>query len=206
MSNYINLKAEPREIIGKGASRAARNAGQIPAVLYGAGEEPVHFVVDAIQFTKELHQSALYTTIFEINAGKRKERALARAVQFHPVTDRPLHVDFLRVSKDSKLTVAVPVQFINEDKSPGIKRGGVLNIVVHNLELLCDMDHIPEHIEIDLTGLDIHDTIHLRNLQLPKSTAAAHPERDDTLANIVAPTVMKQTEEGAETTEESSAS
>lgn len=202
MSSQVSLKADLREVIGKGASRAARNAGQIPAVLYGGEEEPVHFLVDTIQFTKELHQPSFYTTIFEINTDKKKERALARAVQFHPVTDRPLHIDFLRVSKDSKLTIAVPVHFINEDKSPGIKRGGVLNIVIHNLELNCDMDHIPDHIEIDLSGLEIHGTVHLKDIKLPKGTTAAHPERDDTIANIVAPTLMKQSEEATEESSE----
>ncbi|MEB3702477.1 50S ribosomal protein L25 [Candidatus Bealeia paramacronuclearis] len=197
MSSHIALKADVRENIGKGASRAARNAGQIPAVLYGGEEKPMHFVIDEIQFNKELHQASFYTTIFEINAGKKKERALARAVQFHPVSDRPLHVDFLRVSKDSKLTVAVPLHFINDDKSPGIKRGGVLNIVIHNLEVLCDMDHIPDHIDIDLAGLEIHGSIQLKDIKLPAGAVAAHPDRDDTLANIVAPTIMKQDDETA---------
>lgn len=200
MTASAQLDIQLRDKTGKGASRALRRGGRVPAVLYGGKEDPVHFSLDPIQLNKELHQTGFLSKIFDIPLDKKKEKALARIVQFHPVTDRPLHVDFLRVSKDQKITVSVPLHFINEEKSPGIKRGGVLNILIHNLDVVSDMDHIPVGIDIDLTGLEIHHTIHLTDMKLPQGVAAAHPERDNSIANIVAPTVMKKAaEEGQET-------
>ncbi|MBA3813264.1 MAG: 50S ribosomal protein L25/general stress protein Ctc [Alphaproteobacteria bacterium] len=192
MTTQSQLNAELRDGTGKGASRALRRAGRIPAVLYGGNGEPVHFSLEPVQLDKELHRTGFLSKVFDLSLGGKKEKALAREVQFHPVTDRPLHVDFLRVSKDSKITVSVPLNFINELDSPGIKRGGVLNIVLHNLDVSSDMDHIPSQIDIDLTGLEIHDTIHLTSLKLPNGVVAAYPDRDTDIANIVAPTVMKK--------------
>lgn len=196
------LNVELREGTGKGASRALRRTGRIPAVLYGGAAEPIHFSLEPVQLDKELHRAGFLSKIFEIPLNGKKEKALARDVQFHPVTDRPLHVDFLRVSKDSKITVSVPLNFINELSSPGIKKGGVLNVTLHNLDVSSDIDHIPSTIDVDLTGLEIHDTIHLKDLKLPKGVVATHPERDNDIANIVAPTVMKKVA-GEETTDES---
>lgn len=202
MTAISQLEVQLREKTGKGASRALRREGRIPAVLYGGKGIPIHFSLDPIQLNKEIHQTGFLSKIFELPLGGEKEKALARAVQFHPVTDRPLHVDFIRVSKEGKITVAVPLTFINEGSSPGIKRGGVLNILIHNLEVISTMDHIPSSINIDLKGLEIHDTIHLKDVKLPEGVVAAHPERDHDIANIVAPTVMKKTtgEEGTQGT------
>lgn len=195
MTATPQLDVQLREGTGKGAARALRREGRVPAVLYGGEEAPAHFSLDPIQLDKELHKTGFMSKVFELSLQGKKEKALARAVQFHPVTDLPLHVDFYRITKGAKITVSVPIQFINELASPGIKRGGVLNIINHSLEVVADVDHIPSHIEVDLTGLEIHDTIHLKHLKLPENTAPAHPERDNDIANIVAPTVMKQTEE-----------
>jgi large subunit ribosomal protein L25 len=192
MTTMPQLNVELRDNIGKGASRALRRQGRIPAVLYGGKGEPVHFSLDPIQLNKELHQTGFLSKIFEFSLQGKKERGLARDVQFHPVTDVPLHVDFLRIEKGGTITVSVPLNFINELESPGIKRGGVLNISLHNLDITSDVDHIPSSIDIDLTGLEIHDSIHLKDLKLPKGAVAAHPERDNDIANIVAPTVMKK--------------
>ncbi|MDZ4322551.1 MAG: 50S ribosomal protein L25/general stress protein Ctc [Alphaproteobacteria bacterium] len=198
MTATPQLDTQLREETGKGAARALRREGRVPAVLYGGKDLlPAHFSLDPIQLDKELHKTGFMSKVFELSLQGKKEKALARAVQFHPVTDRPLHVDFYRITKGAKITVSVPVHFINELASPGIKRGGVLNIINHNLEIIADVDHIPSHIEVDLTGLEIHDTIHLKHLKLPENAVPAHPERDNDIANIVAPTVMKQTE-GAE--------
>lgn len=199
MITISQFDVELREGTGKGSSRALRRKGRIPAVLYGGKDDPVHFSLDPVQLDKELHKTGFLSKVFEIPVKGKKEKALARAVQFHPVTDRPLHVDFLRVSKEGKITVSVPLNFVNEQSSPGIKRGGVLNIVLHNLDIISDMDHIPNSIDVDLTGLEIHDAIHLNNIKLPQGVVAAHPERDNDIANIVAPTVMKKvaSEEGA---------
>lgn len=195
MTAAPQLDVQLREGTGKGATRALRREGRVPAVLYGGKDLPAHFSLDPIQLDKELHKTGFMSKVFELALQGKKEKALARAVQFHPVTDRPLHVDFYRITKGAKITVSVPLQFVNELASPGIKRGGVLNIVNHSLEVVADVDHIPSHIEIDLTGLEIHDTIHLSHLKLPENVAPAHPERDNDIANIVAPTVMKKTEE-----------
>lgn len=192
MTTVSQLNVQLRTGTGTGPSRALRRSGRIPAVLYGGKEVPVHFSLEPIQLDKEIHKTGFLSKIFELPLNGKKEKALARAVQFHPVTDRPLHVDFIRVSKDGKITVSVPLVFINEENSPGIKKGGVLNILIHNLEVTSDMDHIPSSIEIDLAGLEIHDTIHLKNLKLPTGAVATHPERDNDIANIVAPTVMKK--------------
>lgn len=200
MTAIAQLNVQMREGTGKGSSRALRREGRIPAVLYGGKDAPVHFSLEPVQLDKEIHQTGFLSKIYELSLNGKKEKALARQVQFHPVSDRPLHVDFLRVSKDGKITVSVPVVFINEEKSPGLKRGGVLNILIHNLEVVSDMDHIPSSVEIDLADLEIHDTIHLKNLKLPEGVVAAHAERDNDIANIVAPTVMKK-----EATEETAA-
>lgn len=198
MANATELKVQEREGTGKGFSRALRRTGRVPAVLYGGAEEPVHFSLDPVQLEKELHKTGFMSKVFELAYDGKKHRALAKAVQFHPVTDQPLHVDFFRVVKGAKVTVAVPLTFTNELASPGLKKGGVLNIVVHNLEVTADVDKIPQEIQVDLTGLVIHDTIHLTDLKLPEGIEATHPERDNDIANIVAPTIMKQTEEAAE--------
>lgn len=198
MTATPQLEVQVREKTGKGAARALRRDGRVPAVLYGGKEVPAHFSLDPIQLDKELQKTGFLSKIFEISLDGKKERALPRDVQFHPVTDRPLHVDFFRITKGEKITVSVPLHFINELESPGIKRGGVLNTVVHNLEVIADVDHIPSEIEIDLTGLEIHDTIHLESLKLPENVVAANPERDNDIANIVAPTIMKQVEEEEE--------
>ncbi len=206
MTAPAQLDVQLRDKTGKGASRALRRGGRVPAVLYGGDDLPVHFSLDPIQLNKELHRPGFLSKVFEIPLDKKKEKALARIVQFHPVTDRPLHVDFLRVSKDKKITVSVALHFVNEEKSPGIKRGGVLNVLIHNLDVMCDIDHIPSTLEIDLAGSEIHHTIHLTDIKLPEGVVAAYPERDNALANIVAPTVMKKTdEEEAGTTAEAAA-
>lgn len=197
MTTTSQLDILLRDKTGKGSARDLRRGGRIPAVLYGGKGVPVHFSLDPIQLDKEIHRTGFMSKIFEIPLDGKKEKALARAVQFHPVTDRPLHVDFLRVSKEGKIAVAVPLIFKNEERSPGLKRGGVLNVLIHNLDITSDIDHIPSQIEVDLAGLEIHDTIHLKDLKLPAEVVPTYPERDNDIANIVAPTVMKKAEEEA---------
>lgn len=193
---------ENRAGTGGGASRSLRRAGYIPAILYGGEKENVALSVDVRHVVKGLNTPGFYTTIFELDVNGKKEQALIRDVQVHPVTDQPLHVDFWRVGKGTKIHVNIPVHFVNEDKCPGMKRGGVLNIVLHTLDVSCFAENIPEAITVDLTGLEIGASIHLDQIDLPKGVAATHPERDNTLATIVAPTVQKEVEEApAEGTE-----
>lgn len=189
------LNGEMRDRLGKGASRATRRGGRIPAVIYGGDKDPVHLSLHPVELDKQIHQGGFLSRIFTVEMGKDKETVIPRDVQFHPVKDVPIHVDFVRVKKGDTIHASVPLHFINEEKSPGIKKGGVLNITIHNLEINCPVEKIPASIDIDLTGLEIHGTIHLSDLKLPAGVVATHPERDNDIANIVAPTVMKQTEE-----------
>lgn len=191
MADQISLSAQPRDRVGKGAARAVRRAGLVPAVIYGGKETPVPISVDPKQITKELAKGALFTTMVELSVDGATHRVLARDVQFHPVTDRPEHVDFLRVTAATKITVAVPVTFENEEESPGLKRGGVLNIVRHEVELDCRVDAIPHALTVDLLAFDIGDSIHISHIQLPDGVSPAITDRDFTVATIAAPTVVR---------------
>ncbi len=150
---------------------------------------------------RELQTGGFLATIYDIQVEKDKERVLPRDVQFDPVTDRPIHVDFLRVSATSSVTVQVPVNFLNEEESPGLRRGGLLNVVRHEIEMICRADAIPSNIEVDLTGLDIGDSIHISMISLPDGAAPTITDRDFTVATIAAPTVAPEEEEEAEAEE-----
>ena len=191
MSDTLNLPAETREGVGKGASRALRREGRVPAVVYGGKEEPLAIHIEEKLLVKQLSSGHFLNSIVEVEVGGKKLRTLPKDVALHPVSDRPLHVDFLRLSKDSTVNVNVPVLFINEEASPGLKRGGVLNMVRHELELICDGDKIPEDIRIDVTGLDIGDSIHISNVTLPAGSVSAITDRDFTIATIVAPSGLR---------------
>jgi len=195
MSDALTLPAEARERAGKGASRALRSEGRVPAVIYGGKEEPTPIHVEARELVRQLNLGHFMNSIVMIEIGGKQVRTLPKDVCLHPVTDRPLHVDFLRLAKDAKIHVAVPVVFVNEDDSPGLKKGGVLNVVRHELELVCESDKIPGEIELNLAGLDIGDSIHISHVTLPEGSASAITDRDFTIATIVAPSAMKQTEE-----------
>ena len=143
---------------------------------------------------RQLGTGHFFNSIVEIEVGGTKVRTLPKDVAFHPVNDRPLHADFLRISKDHKVHVNVPVHFVNEDASPGLKRGGVLNIVRHELDLVCDPERIPEEVAIDVTGFDLGDAIHISHVSLPAGSASAITDRDFTIATIVAPSGLRSEE------------
>ena len=195
MAESPQLSIKLRERAGKGAARTTRRAGRVPGVIYGAKQEPLLISLDPRELSRELHKIGFFATLFDLKLDSASHRVLPRDVQFDPVTDKPLHVDFLRVSSDSKVVVQVPVEFINEVKSPGLKRGGVLNIVVHDLALVCDASEIPEEIHIPLDGLEIGDSIHISGVKLPEGVTPANTEEDFTVATIVAPSAMKSEEE-----------
>ncbi|AJA09060.1 50S ribosomal protein L25 [Sphingopyxis fribergensis] len=194
MSDQLVLSAETRDRGGKGASRELRRNGRVPAVVYGGKEEPLMIHVEEKLLMKQLMTGHFMNSVVMIDVGGKKVRTLPKDVAFHPVKDRPIHADFLRISKDSKVQVAVPVVFINEEASPGLKRGGVLNVVRHELELVCDADKMPDDIQIDVTGYDVGDSIHISNVTLPKGSESAITDRDFTIATIVAPSAMKSSE------------
>ena len=194
MSDQLTLSAEARERAGKGASRALRREGRIPAVIYGNNEEPTTVHLEEKALMKALHTGHFMNSVVMVGLGGKNVRTLPKDVSFHPVTDRPLHVDFLRISEHAKVTVNVPVHFLNELASPGIKRGAVLNVVRHELQLVCDAAEIPDEIAVDLTGYDVGDSIHISAITLPKGVESAITDRDYTIATIIAPSALKSTE------------
>lgn len=201
MSEQLTLSAETRERVGKGASRALRREGRVPAVIYGNKQDPVSIHLEEKALMKALMTGHFMNSVVMIEgAGKSAIRTLPKDVTFDVVTDRPVHVDFLRISAHATVTVAVPVVFLNEEASPGLKKGGVLNVVRHELELVCDASNIPDQIEIDVTGLEVGDSLHISAVTLPKGVESAITDRDFTIATVVAPSALKS-EEGDTTTE-----
>jgi large subunit ribosomal protein L25 len=196
MSEQLTLSAETRERAGKGASRAMRREGRVPAVIYGQKQDPIQIHVEEKALVKALSGGHFMNSVVMIDVGGNATRTLPKDVQFHPVTDRPLHVDFFRIAEHSKVTVAVPIVFIDEEKSRGLKRGGVLNAVRHELELVCDAAEIPDHIDISLAGLNIGDSLHISAVTLPDGVESAITDRDFTIATIVPSSGM--TEDTAE--------
>ena len=195
MSDQLTLPAEARDRAGKGASRALRRDGRVPAVVYGEKKEPLSIHVEEKLLTKMLHTGHFMNSVVMIDFKGKSHRTLPKAVDFHPVNSRPIHVDFLRIGEHTKVHVAVPMRFDNEDASPGLKRGGVLNVVVHELEIVCDAAHIPAEIHIALDGLEIGDSIHISEVRLPDGVVPANKDEDFTVATIVAPSAMKAEEE-----------
>ncbi len=194
MSDTLTLPAETRERAGKGASRALRREGRVPAVIYGGNEEPLAIHVEEKLLIKQLGTGHFFNSIVELEVGGKTVRTLPKDVAFHPVNDRPLHADFLRLSANATIHVNVPVIFANEEASPGLKRGGVLNIVRHELELICQADKIPDDIAIDVTGLEVGASIHISHVKLPEGSKSALTDRDFTIATIVAPSGLRSEE------------
>ncbi len=196
MSEQSVLPAEKRERAGKGAARAVRRAGMVPCVVYGDRKDPQMISIEPRHLMRELMGGHFYNTVYELQVeGGAKERALPRDMQLHPVTDLPLHVDFLRVSKTTKINVNVPVVFVNEEESPGLEAGGTLSVVRYEIELYCAADDIPEQIECDLTGREMGDTVHISDLKLPEGVISAITDRDPVVANIDAPRAEEELEE-----------
>ncbi|MDC0033214.1 50S ribosomal protein L25/general stress protein Ctc [Alphaproteobacteria bacterium] len=198
MADIITLVAEPRMQSGKGTAREARRNGRIPAVIYGNKEDPVSITVERRILEQELGKSGFFIRLLDVDIDGTMHRVLPRDTQYHPVTDVPLHVDFLRYSADRKITVEIPVRFLNEAESPGLISGGVINIVRHTIAILCIADQIPDGFEIDLTGLEIGDSVHANMLALPEGVELTITDRDFTIATIAAPTVMPVDEEEEE--------
>lgn len=181
--------AERRERAGKGAARAVRRAGHVPGVIYGAKKAPTLISIDPRELQPLLRKTGFYTNLYDVQTDGTAEKVLVRDVQLHPVSDKPIHIDFMRVDPNTKVTVEVPVAFENQAASPGIKRGGVLNIVRHEIEVVCFSTQIPHEIRVDLTGLDIGDSVHISRLRLPEGVRPTI-SRDFTVASIAAPTTM----------------
>jgi large subunit ribosomal protein L25 len=192
MPEITSLTAETRGQVGKGAARAVRRAGRVPAVIYGDGKDPVSVSLDPRELARVISKPGFLATVVDVAVDGTRQRTLPRDVQYHPVTDSPLHVDFMRVGAGARVTVTVPVSFTNQDRSPGLRRGGILNIVRHGIEVSCDVDGIPERLVVSLEGLDLGDSIHINAVALPEGVRPVTTERDFTIATIGASSAIRE--------------
>lgn len=186
------LKAELRDRVGKGAARALRRDKKVPAVIYGDKKPPLPIAIDYKEAFLKLHAGGFMSTVGTIDTGSEKIKVIPKDYSLDPVKDFLIHIDFLRITKGATITVEVPVLFENEEQSPGIKQGGVLNVVRYTLELDCPVENIPENIVVDLTGLELGDGVHISNVNLPKGITSTITDRDFTIATIATPAGIKE--------------
>ena len=191
----VNLDIVSRDKTGKSNCKQLRNMGKIPAVIYGDKKEPTYIAVDYPKIVKELSRTSFFSTIFSLKLNKKKIKVLPKEIQTDPLNDKPIHIDFLRVNDESKINISVPIIFINEDKSPGLKSGCVLNAVRREIDLICKINSIPEKLEADLTNLELGSVIHMSDIKLHEDVIPQISDRDFTIATIAAPTVMPIEEE-----------
>ena len=207
MSEVGELDVRKRDRAGKGGARATRREGRIPAIIYGNKETSTLISVDRIKLQRELRTPGFFSRVYELDVEGAGHRVLPREIQVDPVTDQPIHVDFMRFSKETRVVIEVAVLFQNQENCPGIKMGGVLNVVRHAIELLCSPESVPENIPVDITGLEVGDSVHISAISLPENVELTIKDRDFTIATIAAPTVVveevvedQELEEGEEVT------
>ena len=205
MSENTLISADLRDRVGKGSARAARRAGKIPAVIYGDKKQPISIEIEARMMRKIINEPGIFSRLLDINVDNGKHTVLMRDIHFHPVTDDPMHFDFLRVSQSSTVSVSVGVEFINEAICPALKIGGVLNIVRYEVELNCLPTSIPEKIIVDLSEAKIGDSIHISAVELPEGVTPTITDRDFTIATLQSPGggVKNEEDEEVESTESS---
>ncbi len=192
------LTADARDRVGKGSARALRRGGMIPAVIYGNNQPPVAIALPGKEVTRKIHSSGFLTTVATIEVGSENYKVLPKDFQVDPVSDIPVHIDFLRIGKNTVVTVSIAVHFINEEESPGLTRGGVLNVVRHEIEVTCRADAIPDTFVIDLTGLDIDDVVHVSAIKLPDGVELTTTDRDYTVCTVAPPTIYTEPEDEEE--------
>jgi len=192
MPEIIPLSAELRAAAGKGAARATRRAGRVPGIVYGGDQEPMPISLEPRELSRAIAKRGFLATLVDLSIGGTVQRTLPREVQYHPATDKPLHIDFMRVSPASRVTVTVPVVFVNQEQSIGLRRGGILNIVRHGIDLNCPVDGIPDHLTVSLGGLDIGDSVHISAVTLPEGCRPTITERDFTIASIAASSAVRE--------------
>ena len=192
MPETTTLSAEKRTLIGKGAARATRRIGRVPGIIYGGDGEPMPISLEPRELSRALARRGFLATVVEVKVDDAVHRTLPREVQYHPATDEPLHVDFMRVGADTEVTVTVPTAFINQELSIGLRRGGILNIVRHGIALVCQVDNIPEQLVVDLDGLDIGDSVHISAVTLPAGSRLTITDRDFTIASIAASSAVRE--------------
>src|SRR5258707_6324076 len=191
MPAITTLNAEPRAQAGKGAARATRRAGRVPGIVYGDNKEPVLISLEPRELSRALANRGFFATLVDVTVDNVVHRTLPRDVQYHPATDAPLHVDFMRVGTNSQVNVVVPVVFVNQELSPGLRRGGILNIVRHGIAVICQVDNIPERLVVDLSGLDIGDSVHISAVNFPPGSRPVITDRDFTIASIAASSAVR---------------
>jgi large subunit ribosomal protein L25 len=192
MPDIIPLSAELRAAAGKGAARATRRAGRVPGIVYGGGQEPMAISLDPQALSRALGRRGFFATLVDLTVDGAVQRTLPREVQLHPATDKPLHVDFMRVAATTRVTVTVPVVFVNPEQSIGLRRGGILNIVRHGIELNCPVDGIPDHLTVRLDGLDIGDSVHISAVAVPEGCNPTITGRDFTIATIAPSSAVRE--------------
>lgn len=185
MTNTQEMKATARPEVGKGAARAVRRTGRVPGVIYGDKKPPLPISLDATELGRRIYAGHFLTTVYELDVDGEKHRVIPRSYQLDPVKDKPIHVDFQRLGVGATVRVHVPVRFVNHDASPGLKRGGTLNIVRHTVEFYCPAERIPEYITADLTGMEIAHSLHISAVQLPEGVRPVIRDRDFTIATVV---------------------
>ena len=191
MADVVTLNAETRATRGKGGARALRREGRVPGIVYGSSMEPVPVSLALDDLNAEYGRGGFFSRHYSLALNGETLRVLPREVQTHPVSDVPLHVDFLQLVSGARINVDVAVRFINEEESPGLRRGGVVNVVRHTVELNCSVDAIPESLVIDLEGLEIGDSVHISAITLPEGAVPTITDRDFTVATVAAPTVVR---------------
>lgn len=200
MNSMISISAELRE---ENNSNAIRRDGYIPAIIYGDNKTSIPIAIKPSDIIKEVNSVGFFTKVFELNIQNKSEKVIAKNLQMHPVKDYPVHIDFMRVNNQSKINILVPIEFINELQSPGLKRGGILNIILHKLRVDCSIDKIPEKFVIDLKGLEVGESLNIEKLNLPEGVKPIYSARENVIATIVSPKISKvKAEESSEKTEE----
>jgi large subunit ribosomal protein L25 len=192
MPEIISLSAELRDRAGKGPARATRRAGRVPGIIYGDGKDPVAISLEPRELARAINRAGFFATLVDVSVDGGVQRTLAREVQHHPVSDTALHVDFMRVAAGARVNVSVPVHFINQDRAPGLRRGGILNVIRHAIDIACNVDAIPDQVVVDLDGLEIGDRIHIEAVTLPEGVRPMLASRDSTIASIAASSAVRE--------------
>jgi len=192
MPEIISLTAEARDHAGKGAARATRRSGRVPGIIYGGSDAPMQISLEPRELSRAVSRAGFFATVVDLSIDGSVHRTLAREVQYHPVSDAALHVDFMRVSAGAQVRVSVPVSFINHDRSAGLRRGGILNIIRHAIDIACSVDAIPDQLVVDLDGLEIGDSVHVETIQMPQGVRSMLASRDSTIASIAASSAVRE--------------
>ena len=195
MTEILEIIVKNRDATGTGSARAIRRGGNTPGILYGNDTQPINITIETKLLVKHFQSGRFLSTLYDLNIDGKKSRVIPKDIQVHPVKDTPLHVDFYLLSKESKVIVEIPVLFINDDICPGLKKGGVLNIVRHNVEFSCPANEIPENIVVDLAESETGESIHISAVKLPENILPTISDRDLTIATIAAPAGVDETDE-----------